>query len=121
MNSAKRIKLEGGARTRNRFRVRPIIKCEIYKTRETKSKEVVELDDMEKIALTWVMSAVDPILAEKLAVYIEQNEVGTKYDRKFAAQIVPKIKLKKEITPAEAGRLAKIWDKAERHGWDIEE
>ncbi len=103
------------------FEYAPLLNAKYTKTSETKSKEVVELDDMEKIAFTWVMSAVDPILAEKLAVYVEQNEVGTKYDRKFAAQIVPKVKLKKEITPAEAGRLAKIWDKAKLHGWDIEE
>ena len=50
------------------------------------------------------MSAVDPILAEKLAVYIEQNE-ARQYDRKFAAQIVPKLLKKKCST--EAGRLAK--------------
>ncbi len=103
------------------FEYAPLLDVKYTKTNENQSKEDEDLNDMEQIAVTWVQSAVDPTVAEKLAIYLELNEVGTKYDRKFAAQIVPKIKLKKEITPQEAGRLAKIWDKAERRGWSSED
>jgi hypothetical protein len=85
--------------------------------KNTEKNEDTELNDLQEVALAWIRTQLDPNHVEQLALWMEEEESGAYRERQFVPQMVPKIRLHKEITPKQAAWLAKIWDRAEKNGW----